>query len=125
MLRVKKKPSLILRRLTLNGQHITPCFPIRKLYYFKTHLAPCYPFFSPDHNGKRTELKAKPEWGQGPVLVALTHSFSKTHGGVWKLMTGRKAAIPSQRTKSSSSATSSAEREPPVIEECKCKKIHM
>ncbi len=31
-------------------------------------------------------------------------------------MTGRKAAIPSQRTKSSSSATSSAEREPPVID---------
>lgn len=43
-----------------------------------------------------------------------TRSSPQTQGGVWKLMTGRKVAISSQRINNSSSVTSSPVREPPV-----------
>ena len=46
--------------------------------------------------------------------LELTQSSPKSHGGIWKEMTGRKATISSQRTNSSSSVTSSSHREPPT-----------
>lgn len=50
-------------------------------------------------------------------LEQRTRSSPQTQGGVWKLITGRKATISSQRMNSSSSVTRSPEREPPVGEE--------
>lgn len=47
-------------------------------------------------------------------LEQRTRSSPQTQGGVWKLITGRKATISSQRMNSSSSVTRSPEREPPV-----------
>lgn len=46
-------------------------------------------------------------------LEQRTRSSPQTQGGVWKLITGRKATISSQRMNSSSSVTRSPEREPP------------
>lgn len=46
-----------------------------------------------------------------------TRSSAQTQGGVWKLITGRKAVISNQRMNSSSSVTNSPDREPPVERE--------
>ena len=48
------------------------------------------------------------------VFVVYTRSSPQTQGGVWKLTTGRKAAISNQRMNNSSSVTRSPDREPPV-----------
>lgn len=54
-----------------------------------------------------------------------TRSSPQTQGGVWKLITGRKATISSQRMNSSSSVTRSPEREPPAGGEGQKKKKYL